>query len=59
MGKVKSYGTFQCQEGVTFENNPYTVPMFEKSTACTAPPAIEEVPVAELDASPAADQVMP
>jgi len=52
------YGTFQCQEGVTFENNPYTVPMFEKSTACAAPPAIEEVPVAELDASPAADLVM-
>jgi len=28
--------------------------MFEKNTACAAPPVIEEVPVAVLDESPAA-----
>ena len=44
----------QCAEGVTFENNPYQIPMFEKNTACAAPPVIEEVPVAVLDESPAA-----
>jgi len=45
---------FQCAEGVTFENNPYQVPMFESNPACAAPPVIEEVPVEVLDASPAA-----